>query len=875
MSRSKLPKLPLAFLRWFCKAEVIDEIEGDLLEIYQQRHRKNPTTAKFKFYKEVLLSFNRRNVGIMEKYRDTRWGLTWAIAAQYSRILIRTIRRSKVYSAISIGSLTLGLTCASLIFLYLHKELTYDHVYDNAESIYRINHKSHNSGRTYAFAPFAMVPHLIETMDAVDNGTRIFKYRRAIPITVSSTQQSFNEPRFGWVDPAFFELFNLEVIRGSRADLARPNVVMLSESTARKYFGDRDPIGQTVVFTWEEETALEVVGVYEDFPSNTSFQMDLLSNVETCKETMWSGGWFNEWQNMFVSGYVLMKPGREQEVVEQAQVATSSFYTPEKPKAWEVSLQKLTDMHLAEPLDIGEWSTHNDVQTLIMFAVIGIIILSLGCFNFINMVTAQAGQRAKEIGVRKVLGSQRKQIGQQTLFETICFVWIAGIFSWILMYALLPQLGQLTSHAYLLADIANPPFLAGFAAALVSVALLAGAYPALHISRINSLQLMRKSNSSVGGSGVRNTLVTMQFTITAGLVICTLMVFLQMEYIRDKDLGFDDSMIVSMPIHSDDAVIPKINAFRNELRNVPGIGHVTAASHEMLSDYTYITNFIIQGFEEQVKWERYTVEQDYLKAFELEVIAGRGFDSTIPSDSTAFVLNESAVRALNLSPEEALNLTITDQGLDYEGKIIGVVKDFHFRSLHHTIQPFVMYVNWDRLDYISVRLESRNFARNIETLEEKWYTTFGEGIPFFYGFLDQQTAELYLAEDNERMLFSAFSLLSVILGMLGLFGSALFTTERRFKEIGLRKVLGASSRQLVLMINGQFVKMIIVAFLLAAPLAFLLMNQWLDEFAYRIEQPVWVYVATALATFLIASITVSYLSWKAAVSNPVDALKTE
>ena len=875
MSENQLPRLPLRFLRWFCKDERIDEIEGDLAEAYHQRLLQNSTQAKIRFYKEVLLSFNKRNLGIMEKYKNTRLGLSWSMLTQYGKILFRTIRKSKVYSAISIVSLTLGLTCAGLIYLYLNKELTYDQVYDEASNIYRISHLSNNSGRSYAFAPVGLVPHLIETMEAVEDGTRIFKYRRGIPMTVTATKRSFNEARVGWADPSFFNLFNLEVVRGSAEDLKRPYTLMLSESTARRYFGDQNPIGQTIAFNGEYGATLEVVGVFEDFPSNTSFQLDLLSNIETCYKTMWAGGWMTEWRNMFTSAYVKIKPGRSEEVLKVAQETVSNNYDPDRPKMWQTSLQQLTTLHLSEPKDIGEWSSQNDMQTIVLFGAIGLIILSLGCFNFINMVTAQAGQRAKEVGVRKVLGSSKKNIAQQTLFETVSFVLISGVLSWGLMYLLLPRLGILTSHSYLFNDIANVEFVIGFIASLILVALLAGAYPALHISRVNSLHLMKKNHTAVGGTKVRNMLVTAQFTITSGLVICTLMVFLQMKYIQNRDLGFDDSTLLTIPIHNDEAVLPKINAFRNELQTVPGISNVTAASHEMFSDYTYITNFIIQGFEEQFKWERYTVEQDYIKAFDLEIIAGRGFDSSIPSDSSAFILNESAVRALNLTPEQALNLNITDQGLNYPGKIIGVVKDFHFRSLHHDIQPFVMYVNWDRLDFISVNLSSKDFARNIENIEEKWFRTFGDSVPFFYEFLDQQTADLYLKEDNESQLFSSFSVLSILLGALGLFGSALFNTERRYKEIGLRKVMGANTLQLIVMINRNFIWMIGVAFLIASPIAFLLMNQWLEDFAYRINQPLWVYAVTGIATFFIASVTVSFLSWKAATSNPVEAIKVE
>ncbi len=876
MSESQLPKLPLKFLRWYCKQDLIDEIEGDLIEAYRQRYQSKPSRARWKFWKEVLLSFNKRNIGIMEKYRDRRFFSSWAMIEQYSRVLIRTVRKSKIYSSISIASLILGITCAGLIYLYLNKELTFDRVYDQAENLYRINHLSNGSGRTYAFAPLGMTPHLIETMDAVEDGTRIFKYRRAIPMTVVSTQQSFNEPRFGWADPSFFKLFNLKLLHGSADNvLSRPNVVVISSSTAKRYFGDRNPIGEMLEFSWEEITSLEVVGVYEDFPSNTSFQLDLISNIETCYRTMWTGDWLREWNNMFVSAYVLIKPGMTEEVVKEAQKATSAYYAPDRPNVWATSIQPLVDIHLDEPLDIGEWSKHNDAQTLVLFAAIGIIILSLGCFNFTNMVTAQAGQRTKEVGVRKVLGSQRRQIAQQTLFETVTFVLIAGVLSLLLIYWLLPGLGQLTAHRYGLVDLLSLNFLGPFLIILVAVSVIAGAYPALHISRIESLHLMKNNHGTTDGRLVRNLLVTTQFTITTGLVICTLMVYLQLQYLKSKELGFDHSVIVNMPIHSDEAVIPKINAFRNEVTSHAGISNVTAASHEMFSDYTYITFFEVEGIEEVMRWERYTVEQEYISTFDLNVMAGRGFDSAIPSDSNAFVINESAVKALGLTPEEAINLTITDEGLDRTGKIVGVVEDFHFRSLHHAILPFVMYVNWDRLDYISARLDSQNFADNIENLEAGWYRVFGESIPFFYSFLDQQAADLYESESNESKLFTLFSIVSMVLGGLGLFGFALFTTERRFKEIGLRKVLGAGTWQLILMINRNFIKILIIAFVLATPMAFLLMSNWLDSFAYRIDQPVWVYVATAVVTFMLATITVSYLSWKAASSNPVDAIKVE
>ncbi len=876
MKGDSIPKLPLKLLKWFCKNDLVDEIEGDLIEVYYERELTSPNKAKLKLYLEVLQSFNKRNIGIMENYQNTSLGNLYTMIRQFFNVLLRQMGKSKVYTGISIVSLSLALTCAGLIYLYLDKELNYDHIYENANSIFRINHHNKNSERTYSYAPLGMVPYLKENIPEVADGVRIFKYRRAIPIKVVDTQQSFHEGRFGWSDPSFFKLFDLKLIHGNPSTvLDRPDVVVISQSTARKYFGADNPIGKTVALSFGDDSPLEVAGVFEDFPTNTSFQFDIISNIETCNRLMWGGGSLTDWNNMYVAGFLKIAPQYAHKVEKEAQKAISTYFENDDPELWTTSLQMLTDIHLGQPMDIGEWNAHNDSQTIILFVVIGGIILCLGCFNFTNMVTAQASQRSQEVGIRKVLGSSRKLIALQTIFETFSFVIIAGVLSFLFMYGLLPWLSALTPHHYELKELFNLKFLQTFLLIALSVCIIAGIYPTLYISGLQSLQLMKKINRSNDGRLVRNVLVTAQFTITVGLIISTLMVYLQLQYLREKELGFDQSVIVNMPIHNDEAVIPKIPTFRNMATSNPGITHITAASHEMFSDYTYISYLDIDGFDDIFRWERYTVEQDYINTFELEMVAGRGFDVSIPSDSNAFVLNETAVKALGITPEEVLNRTISDTGLEKTGKIVGVVKDFHFRSLHHDIQPFVLYVNWDRLDYISARLSSSNFHENIDNLEKAWYDSFGEGIPFFFNFLDQQAADLYAREDNQSKLFTFFSLISVVLGAMGLFGFSLYTTERRFKEIGLRKVLGANVWELILMINRSSIKFLLVAFVIATPIAYVFINSWLAEFAYRIEQPLWVYLATGLMTFLLASLTVSYLSWKAASSNPVDAIRVE
>ncbi|WP_462252329.1 ABC transporter permease [Ekhidna sp.] len=872
---SKAPNSPLKFLRWFCKKELIDEIEGDLIEAYQERHQTDPRKAKRKLWKEVLQSFNSRNIGIMEKYMNRTFMDRISMVKQYALVLFRNAKKYKVYTLISLASLVLGIACASLIYLYIQKETSFDTMYSKVNQLYRINHVSETSGRTYAYAPLAMTPHLKENAEAIEDGVRIFKYRRASPVTVEFSNRSFNEPRFAWADPNFFELFDLTFTIGNREGiLDRPNTVVISESLSKKYFGEKDPIGHTLIFGSAEVTKLEVVGVFKDFSSNTSFQFDLVSNLETCSRAMWNSNHLNSWTNMFVSAYLVVKPDRMEEAQALVQEATNTYFNPESSSNWIATIQPLSDIHLGEAMEIGEWSAHNDVETLVMLATIGIIILCLGCFNFTNMITAQAGQRTKEVGVRKVLGSYRRNIAQQTFFETAGFVSVAGVFAFLMVYLCLSRLGNLTGHSYDLNDLLIAEFYIPFVFILTVVILLSGVYPAFFISSIRSIQLM-KNTTDLKGGGIRNVLVTTQFVITTALIISTCVVFLQLQYLREKKLGFDHSVIVNMPIHSDEAIIPKINTFRNELASFAGIKGITAASHEMLTDYTYITNFAIEGIAEDQLWERYTVEQDYLKTFDLEIVAGRGFDRNIQSDSSAFVLNESAVKTLGLSPNEVIGKSMTDGTLNRTGKIIGIVKDFHFRSLHHEISPFVMYVNRYRLDYISARLSVDNFQENISHLEETWTNVFGEGIPFFFNYLDQQAMAMYEKEDNEMQLFSIFSLVSITLGGLGLFGFVLFTTERKNKEIGLRKVLGATSWQVIKLINATFVRMLLIASLIAVPITYYLMKQWLRDFAYRIDQPIWVYFLAILGILIVATITVSNTTWRAASSNPVDAIKNE
>ena len=870
------PRRPIKFLRWFCKADLIDEIEGDLIEAYRERCRENPKKAKRLLWLEVLESFKWKNLGIMEK-QETPMQRSLAILSQYSKVFFRSVSRSKIYTSISVLSLSLGITCALLIYLYIYKEYQYDRFFTDADRIYRIAFTSESTQRTYGFAPLALTPFMVENYDGVQNGVRIFKYRREIPVTVNTSNVSYNVGKFGWADPTFFDIFDIEILRGNAENpFGRPKTLAISESTARKYFGEENPIGKIIQFNWTVPYDLEVTAVFKDFPSHSHLDFDILSSMETCQEVMWPRQQINSWQNLFTAGYIKLNEGVSPVYInEQIQQATNENFQPGRPVRINSFLQPITQIHLTSDLDLGEWKPNNSWDRLVLFGLIGIIILGLGSFNFMNMVTAQAGQRVKEIGIRKVFGGTRRSIIEQTYFETLLYVMLSLVLSGILIFLSIPLLENLTNHEYVIPEFVNLTFLLPVALLLLFIIILSGFYPALFYSGIKTIKLINRQIFGSAGKPLRNVLVLSQFTISIGLLICTLIIHHQLKFMKEKDVGFDKSLIVNIPIHNDEAVIPKLETWKAEAMNHPDVESITSASHEMFADYTYISLFSLSGQEEEHTWERYTVDEDYLKTFQLELVAGRGFSKEINTDTSAFILNESAVKALHMTPEEVVGKTMNNVSDEVAGKVVGVVRDFHFRSLHNDIKPFILHVNRERLDYISIRLSGKNFKESIIHAEESWENIMGEDIPFFYSFLDQQAAMLYKREENESRFFSLLSLVSLSLGCLGLFGLALFTTQKKVKEIGIRKVLGAGVMNILLLINSKFLKMIGLAFLVAAPIAYVLMKKWLSGYAYRIDQPVWIYILTGIMTFFISMLTVSYLSMRAAASNPVESIRNE
>lgn len=799
----------------------------------------------------------------------------------YVKILFRNLAKAKVYAGISILSLSMGITAALMIFIYIQRELSYDHFYNDADDIYRMGlvRKTANSVRKIGFMPLALGPYLKQNYESVLQTVRIFQYRRAIPVSIPETRAAFNEEGFAWADSTFFEVFNQEFLRGDPATaLDGPNSVVITESTARKYFQDGNPIGRRLQFNWEYDQSLVVTGVIKDFPSNSHFKFDLISSLVAARSFMWSGrDWLNSWGNLFVSSYVKLKPGTDighfkPDITERVK---EGFNNPNA--TYEPFFQPITNIHLYSDLDVGEWEAITNPQNLYMFGAIGCIILFLGCFNFTNMITAQAGKRAKEIGLRKVFGSKKWQLVQQHYFETFLYAFLALIISFVSSALVSGQLSKLTGQDYPFEMFISIEILGALGIILAIVCVIAGTYPALFISGFSPITILHSSRFSFKSSGsIRNTLVVTQFVISICLIICTILVNLQLDYMQNKQLGFKQDVILNIPIQNDDAILPKLETFRSALTNHHSITGVTSASHIFFANYTYVNQFQVDGVESSTifRWERYTVDHDYIETFGLEMVAGRGFSRSYASDSSAFILNEAAVKVLGLTPEEAIGRKIDNVSDRKSGVIVGVVKDFHYRSLHQEIQPFVLYINLDRLDYFSVALQPGQLEDGLDHVERTWEALY-PGIPYFSEFQDQHLASYYQREENMSKLFSWFTVVALFLASLGLFGFASYTSESRFKEIGIRKVLGANSSQITQLLTREFLKLVLLAYVLAIPLAYYAMGYWLESFAFRIDQPLWVFVAAGFATLLISFVTVAQQSLKTAWANPIIALKTE
>jgi putative ABC transport system permease protein len=794
--------------------------------------------------------------------------------------------RHKGFSFINIAGLAIGLAACIIILLFIVDELSYDRFHEKADRIYRITTAgvfgNNEFAGTYTSAPLAKA--LLDDYAEVEHATRMMARNNRL---VSYEDKSFIENRYFYADSSVFDVFTIPLVSGDpKTALNKPNTMVITEAIAMKYFEDEDPIGKTLRVDDAGQNYM-VTAVCRDIPPNSQFRFDIMVSMIT---TDWSTN--PSWFSQSAQTYIVLREGSDvNKLQEKLPEFIERHIGPQLPQFVGVTLeqfaesgqsygyylQPLLDIHLHSRLD-GEFETNSDITNVYLFSIIAIFILLIACVNFMNLTTAKSAVRAKEVGVRKVLGSNRKQLIWQFLGESFIYTLLAMVIALIIAEIALPFFNHVTGKHLSLNLISNWYYLPVFVIFILITALLAGSYPAFYLSRFQPLHVIKGQKLQQNGkSNLRTLLVVFQFSITILLLIATFVVYRQLNFIQDKNLGFNkEHLLVIKRAYS---LGDQNSAFKNELLQNPDILSASF-SIDLPGEDLGSNSHGIQGRPSEEIFLIMMMHADYnlAKTLGIEMAWGRYYSKDYATDTAAVVINEAAARAFGLSEpytEKLIRQAIRPE--QNEGfMVIGVMRDFHFESLHLDVRPLAIYLqpenNW--FNRLAIRVRSDDMAGTIQFIEDKW-NEFAEAQPFEYTFMDNTLNDLYKNDRRTRIIYSIFSLLAVFVASLGLYGLAAFTTENRTKEIGIRKAHGASVGSIVAMLSEEFTRWVLLANIIAWPVAYFMMDNWLDNFAYRISIPWLSFVAAGLLALIIAIITVSSLAYKAANANPVEALKYE
>lgn len=789
----------------------------------------------------------------------------------YLKIALRNLRKQPGYSFINIGGLGLGLACAFMIVLFVQYERSYDHFHEHRDRLYRLNRevvRGEAAGMKSTMSPAGLAPELSARFPEIE---AVIRYEeRSTYLTVGN--ESHQAERFAFMDREALQAFTFPLVRGNAATaLVNPNSVLLTETTAATLFGDADPIGETISFNGRFD--LTVTGILKDLPKNTHLQFDYLAPFTLMKELMGPDALenFTNW-NYFT--YLLLAPGTDAARFEEKLDAYNAerFGDGDGPPQARFYLQPITDIHFTTDV---QWDvpTNIDPKYVYLFSGIAVLILLIACVNFMNLATARAAKRAKEVGVRKVLGAQRGQLVGQFLGESVLLSVVAVGAGLAGAFAFLPTFREIIGSEVTL-DGAGVGTVLLLVAIGLAAGVVAGSYPAFYLSAFRPAHVLKGGvTRSSRAALLRRGLIVFQFAISIFLIVGTLTVYRQLQYMRSQELGFDREHVVFAPMIG--SIGPQFDTFRQRLLQDPRILSVSRASG-LPGRVGTNRGYNWPGAEGQDEQGRsfYTIiaDYDYIPTLGLDLVAGRNFSRDVATDTLdAYILNEAAAKMLGWEDPVGKPFRAWDRPM---GQVIGVVSDFHFKSLHQAIEPVVLNIIPSWRGTVAIRLAPGNVASALGAIEALW-RDFAPGYPFDYTFLDEDFDRLYKAEADLARLFTFFAVIAIFVACLGLFGLASYSAEQRTKEIGVRKVMGASAFQIVRLLSKEFTGLVLVSFVLAAPLAYFAMDRWLEAFAYRTSPGLLTYVLAVVLAFGIALLTVSYQSLKAATTDPVKALRYE
>lgn len=789
----------------------------------------------------------------------------------YLKIAFRNLWRHKGFSFINILGLAVGMTSFFLIFLYVGLELSYDSFHKKADRIYRIvcDIKTPTEVLQASGPSWAVPSHLKLDFPEIESFVRVSD----ASLLVRKDNIKFQEESMLFADSSFFKVFDFELIKGDRKTVLNNQLsVVLTETAARKYFGNNDPVGQTLLVTGDALPA-KVTGVMKDIPENSHIKADMLVSMSTLTQKF-NSGLDDQWGNYGASAYLLLKPGVDAKSLEKKFPAFLERRNGKEMKEHQMYatlfLEPLKDVYLHSTRDGRKTGNINNVY---IFSIIGIFILVIACINFVNLSTARSIERAKEVGIRKVVGAGKMQLSRQFMGESIIVCLIAFVFAVLLSAILLPLFNQLAGKTVVEGIFGSGSNLLILFLSAIVMGLLAGFYPALVLASFRPVSVLKgRFASGTKGILLRKGLVVVQFTISIILIIATIVVYNQMNFMRSRDLGFAKDQIMVINSNGD----PARNAFKESISGLAGIKS-TALSSSVPGGgnpgaYSEVEN--VKGELQVANLDLYFVDFDYIPQFKIKMVAGRAFSKDFGTDTTkAMILNEAAVKMFGYSsPQQAIGKRFRQWGR--EGTIIGVMKDFHYRSLQQDIKPLSMRIEPGGCQLVSVKISAANLPATIKAIESKWNQAI-PGRPFSYYFLDEFFDRQYRTEERFGKLFLNFAILAIFISCLGLLGLASYSTIQRTREIGIRKVLGANVTGIVQLLSIDFLRLVVVAFVISSPIAWLLMHSWLKDFAYRIDISWIVFAIAGFSAVLIALATISFQALKAAIANPVKSLRTE
>jgi putative ABC transport system permease protein len=817
----------------------------------------------------------------------------------YLKITLRNLLRYKAYSYINILGLAIGIACCLLILLYINDELSYDGFHEKADRIFRIDTYL-KFGDTELHIPVVsdmMGPLLKQDYPQVEQYTRIYSYGGNK--LVRKGNEYNNERKIGYVDSTFFKVFTFPAVSGkTNKILNEPNTVVITESIAKKYFDTIDAVGRIIETDDPGGTFYKVTAVIKDMPENSHFRFDFLFPMAN------SG--YNSWGNLVSMNfhtYLLLKAGTDyKEFEKRFEDYNDKYAMPYAKKFLQVnskeefekagnrlkhSLIPITDIHLYSK-NVQELSPTGNIQYVYIFSAVALFILLIACINFMNLTTARSANRAREVGIRKVLGTERKNLIFQFLTESTMMSFIAIILAVVIVLNVLPLFNNISGKELDASSLYSPSMLFFLILLPIVIGLIAGSYPAFFLSRFMPSEIIKgKLSGGSKSSGLRSVLVVFQFATSIILITGTIIIYNQLNYIQNKNLGYKKNQILI--INDSYSLGNNIDAFKNEMLNVSGVISGTMSNYLPIPSERNNSAFFKEAgmvSESGLTMQRWIIDYNYLRTLGIELSEGRNFSREFGTDSSAIILNETAVKQLgyeNPIGQKIYTWVIGGRLVNYN--IIGVVKDFHFESLRQDIGPLCFVLGSDDITsglrsqhkstgLTSFKVDAAYIPSIIKQAEAKW-KSMSASLPFSYRFLDESFDEVYKAEQRVGIIALLFSTLAIIVACLGLFGLASFIAEQKTKEIGVRKVLGASVPSIFIMLSKEFIKWIAVANIIAWPVAYYFMDKWLQDFAYRIDISWWLFVAAGFIALFIALLTVSYQAIKAATSNPVEALRYE